>query len=172
LQSIQDYTGLLRTSILWGGVVVLVFYLLSRTKRLREGYRFPQSAKYLALIVILLLSLLSDFKQYSKWTDNLTYDLFETSRDLNNLPQGSVIAGPWAASLSLENHHWAIFMQDFANKDKVLERFKPTHLLIYKNGWEDKYFHETYPGIMAKAKLLKEYHIHGNPMLLYELPRE
>ena len=172
LQSIQDYTGLLRTSILWGGVVVLVFYLLSRTKRLREGYRFPQRAKYLALIVILLLSLLSDFKQYSKWTDNLTYDLFETSRDLNNLPQGSVIAGPWAASLSLENHHWAIFMQDFANKDKVLERFKPTHLLIYKNGWEDKYFHETYPGIMAKAKLLKEYHIHGNPMLLYELPRE
>ncbi len=171
LQSIQDYNGLLRSSILWGAVAVLVFFLLSRAKRLREGYRFPRSAKYLVLTLIILLSLVSDFKQYFKWKDNLTYDLFEVSRDLNKLPQGSVIAGPWAASLSLENRHRAIFMQNFANKDKVLERFKPTHLLIYKNGWEDKYFNETYPGIMAQAKLVKEYQIHGNPMLLYELPK-
>jgi len=172
LQSIQDYTGLLRASVLWGGVAVLLFFLLSRIKRLREGLSFPLSLRYPVLVVILFLSLLSDLKPYLRWKDNLTYDLFETSRDLNSLPKGSVIAGPWAASLSLENHHWAIFMQNFANKDKVLERFKPTHLLIYKNGWEDKYFQETYPGIMARAKLLKEYYIHENPMLLYELPRE
>jgi hypothetical protein len=153
-------------------VAVLLFFLLSRIKRLREGLSFPLSLRYPVLVVILFLSLLSDLKPYLRWKDNLTYDLFETSRDLNSLPKGSVIAGPWAASLSLENHHWAIFMQNFANKDKVMERFKPTHLLIYKNGWEDKYFQETYPGIMARAKLLKEYYIHENPMLLYELPRE
>ncbi|MFH0931135.1 MAG: glycosyltransferase family 39 protein [Candidatus Zixiibacteriota bacterium] len=169
---IQNYPELLRASILWSGIAILIFFLLSRTKRLREGLSFPKSLKYLLIVLLLFLSIFSDLKQYFKWTDNLTYDLFETSRDLNGLPPGSVLAGPWAASLSLENHHYAIFMQNFANKDKVIERFKPTHLLIYKNGWEDKYFQETYSEIMDRAKLLKEYHIRGNPMLLYELPKE
>jgi hypothetical protein len=63
-------------------------------------------------------------------------------------------------------------MQDFANKDRVIERLKPTHLLIYKNGWEDKYFQENYPELMRRSKLLSQYQVRGNPMLLYELPSE
>jgi len=171
-RNFQNYSGLLKISILWSGIVILIFFLLSRAKKLREGFVFPSSLKYLLIVGILSLSLISNFKQYFKWTDYLTYDLFEISRDLNKLPEGSVLAGPWAASLSLEHHHYSIFMQNFANKDKVLERLKPTHLLIYKKGWEDLYFQETYSEIMGRAKLLREYHIRANPMLLYELPQE
>jgi 4-amino-4-deoxy-L-arabinose transferase-like glycosyltransferase len=171
-QLIQNYPELLKRSVLWSGIVILIFFLISRAKRLKAGWSVPPILKYLLIILILFLSLLSDLTQYFKWTDNLTYDLYDISKDLNKLPQGSLLAGPWAASLSLENRHRAIFMQNFANKDKVLERFKPTHLLIYKNGWEDKYFRETYPQIMDKAELLKEYHIRGNLLLLYKLPQE
>jgi hypothetical protein len=97
------------------------------------------------------------------------------SKDLNYLPKGSVIAGPWVATLSLENKHRAILMLEFANKEKVIERFHPTHLIIFKDGWEDVYFNETYPELMSKAVLLKEYSIHtpyNKPLLLYELPKE
>lgn len=171
-QLVQNYPDLLRSSALWSGIAILIFFLLTRSRRLRQGFSFPSFLKYPLIILVLFLSLSSDLGQYSRWAGNLTYDLFETSKDLNRLPQGSVIAGPWAASLSLENHHQAIFMQDFANKDRVIERLKPTHLLIYKNGWEDKYFQEVYPLIMGRAKLLRQYNIRGNPMLLYELPQE
>jgi hypothetical protein len=171
-QLIQNYPKLLTRSILWSGIVILIFFLLSRAKRLKAGWSFPPSLKYLLIILIFFLSLLSDLTQYFNWTDNLTYDLYEISKDLNRLPQGSLLAGPWAASLSLENRHQAIFMQGFANKEKVIERFKPTHLLIFKDGWEDKYFKETYPQIMEKAELLKEYHIRGNSLFLYKLPKE
>jgi len=124
---------------------------------------------------VLFLITFSNLKQYSAWTENLTYDLADISKDLSSLPKGSRIAGPWAATLSLETPHYAIMMQDFANKEKVLERFKPTHLIIFKDGWEDKYFQQTYPAIMSKAILLKEYPIHtphNRPLLLYQLPED
>jgi hypothetical protein len=171
----QNYSDLFGRSIIIALLVLGGLIGLSQLKKLKEGYTFPKSLKYVLLILVLFLITFSNLKQYSAWSENLTYDLPDISRDLNSLPKGSIIAGPWAATLSLENQHYAIMMQDFANKDKVIERFRPTHILISKDGWEDKYFHQTYPELMSRAVLLKEYPVrtqYNKPLLLYELPKE
>jgi len=172
---IQNYSALAGRSIIIALLVLGGIIGLSRIKKLNEGFAFPETLKYGLLILALFLVTFSNLKQYSSWTENLTYDLPDISKDLGSLPKGSIIAGPWAATLSLENPHYAIMMQDFANKDKVIERFRPTHILISKDGWEDKYFHQTYPELMSKAVLLKEYPVrtqYNKPLLLYELPKQ
>jgi len=175
LSLMQNYSALVGRSIILALIVLGTLIGLSRLKKLREGLAFSTGLKGILLILVLFLVTFSNLKQYSAWTENLTYDLPDISKDLNTLPKGSIIAGPWAATLSLENPHYAIMMQDFANKDKVIERFRPTHILISKDGWEDKYFHQTYPELMSKTVLLKEYPVrtqYNKPLLLYELPKQ
>ena len=172
---IQNYSALVGRSIILALIVLGILIGLTRLKKLREGFAVSPGLKGVLLILVLFLVTYSNLKQYSTWAENLTYDLPEISRDLSSLPKGSIIAGPWAATLSLENPHYAIMMQDFANKDKIIERFKPTHILISKDGWEDIYFHKTYPELMSKAVLLKEYQVrtqYNKPLLLYKLPNK
>lgn len=175
LSLMQDYSSLVGRSIILALLILGGIIGLSQLKKLKDGFTFSKSLKYALLILVLFLITFSNLKQYSAWTENLTYDLPDISKDLRLLHRGSIIAGPWAATLSLENQHYAIMMQDFANKDKVIERFGPTHILISKDGWEDKYFHQTYPELMSKAVLLKEYPVrtqYNKPLLLYELPKK
>jgi 4-amino-4-deoxy-L-arabinose transferase-like glycosyltransferase len=171
----QTYSALVTRSIILALLVTGGVIGLSQIQKLKQGFIFPKSLKYLLVGLMLFLIIFSDLKQYSVWSGNLTYDLLDISKDLSSLPKGSIIAGPWAATLSLENQHRAIMMQDFANKEKVIQRFKPTHLIISKDGWEDKYFKQTYPDLMSKAILLKEYPVHtsyNRPLLLYELSKK
>jgi len=175
LELIQNYSLLVKRSIILSLLIIGVLIGLSQIRKLKQGFIFPKSLKYLFVGLMLFLIIFSDLKQYSVWSGNLTYDLLDISKDLSSLPKGSIIAGPWAATLSLETPHYAIMMQDFANKEKVIERFKPTHLIIFKDGWDDKYFKETYPELMSRASLIREYPIHthyNRPLLLYQLPRE
>lgn len=172
---IQNNSLLVRRSIILSLLMIGAIIGLSQIRKLNQGFMFPKSLKYPIAGLMLFLIIFSDLKQYSVWSGNLTYDLLDISKDLSSLPKGSIIAGPWAATLSLENQHRAIMMQDFANKEKVIQRFKPTHLIISKDGWEDKYFKQDYPDLMSKAILLKEYPVHtsyNRPLLLYELPKE
>ncbi len=171
----QNYSALVTRSIILALLVTGGVIGLSQIQKLKQGFIFPKSLKYLLVGLMLFLIIFSDLKQYSVWSGNLTYDLLDISKDLSSLPKGSIIAGPWAATLSLENQHRAIMMQDFANKETVIQRFKPTHLIISKDGWEDKYFKQTYPDLMSKAILLKEYPVHtsyNRPLLLYELSKK
>ncbi|HEX9912989.1 MAG TPA: hypothetical protein VGB01_07075, partial [candidate division Zixibacteria bacterium] len=171
----QNYSALVARSIILALLVTGGVIGLSQIQKLKQGFIFPKNLKYLLVGLMLFLIIFSDLKQYSVWSGNLTYDLLDISKDLSSLPKGSIIAGPWAATLSLENQHRAIMMQDFANKEKVIQRFKPTHLIISKDGWEDKYFKQTYPDLMSKAILLKEYPVHtsyNRPLLLYELSKK
>ncbi len=171
----QDYSALVGRSIILALVVTGGLLGFSLIKTLKQGLIFPKSLRFTLVAFMIFLATFSHLKQYSVWSGNLTYDLSNISKDLGSLSLGSVIAGPWAATLSLQTPHRAIMMQDFANKEKVIERFKPSHLIIFKDGWEDKYFKETYPKLMSKAILLKEYPVHTHydkPLLLYELPKE
>ncbi len=173
LTLLQNYSALANRSILLALLVTGIVIGISFIRKFRQGLHFPNSVKYASIAIVLFLILFSNLKQYSNWTGNLSYHLLDISRDLSTLPEGSVIAGPWAATLCLETKHRSIMMQDFANKDKIIERFKPTHLIIFKDGWEDKYFRETYPELMKKAVLIKEYQIrtrYNKPLLLYKLP--
>lgn len=175
LTLLQNYPALLTRSIVLALLTIGVIVGLSLLRSFKRGLPFPKGVKYAIVAIVLFLIIFSNLKQYSVWSGNLTYNLSDISKDLSSLPEGSIIAGPWAATLTLETPHRAIMMQDFANKENVIERFKPTHLIIFKDGWEDKYFKLTYPELMSQSNLLKEYQVRtqfNKPLLLYELPKK
>jgi 4-amino-4-deoxy-L-arabinose transferase-like glycosyltransferase len=150
--------------------IILGAMVLSRSlKKLKYGLKITPIFKIFFVGVILLLFFIIQLNQYQSWSENVSYSLYDISRDLRSLPPGSAIAGPWAGAVCMENDHYALVMQAFANKDRVLERFKITHLIIFKGGWEDKYFSENYPEVMKNAVLLRQYIVRGNPLLLYKI---
>lgn len=169
LMLLRDYPALVLRSVILACIILFLSYLVRSLKMCKRGIKIKGSFVLLPVFVLILLFLVIQISQYDAWAFNVRYDLYYTSQDLRSLPPGSVIAGPWAGAVCLENNHRAIVMQLFANKDKVLERFKVTHLIIFQGGWEDKFFREDYPEVMKEATLLKQYTVRGNLLLLYEV---
>lgn len=166
---LRDYPALVLRSVILASVILFVLYLARTLKVFKKGLKIKKSFATFPLFVLILLFLLIQLNQYSSWASNAQTDLYYISRDLRSLPSGSVIAGPWAGAVCLENSHRAIVMQTFANKDRVLERFEVTHLVIFKGGWEDKFFWENYPEVMKKATLVKQYTVRNNLLLIYKI---
>jgi 4-amino-4-deoxy-L-arabinose transferase-like glycosyltransferase len=168
-QLIRNYPALVLRSIILASIMLFLLYLTRSLPTFKRGIKINRAFALFPFFVLILLFLMIQLDQYNAWASNVRYDLYNISRDLRSLPTGSVIAGPWTGAVCLENNHRAIVMQAFANKDRVLERFGVTHLIIFKGGWEDGFFRENYPEIMKKATLLKQYPVRNNLLLLYKI---
>ena len=166
---LSNHSALSIRAIILAFVILGVIVLLRKLKRLKSGLGISPVLRFVFVGLILCLFFIVQFNQYRSWSQNAGYSLYNVSKDLKSLPQGSAIAGPWAGVVCLENEHYALVMQAFANKDRVLDRFKITHLVIFQGGWEDKYFSENYPEVMKNAVLLRQYIVRGNPLLLYKI---
>lgn len=169
LALVKDYPAMVLRSVILAFILLFLLYLVRSLKVFKRGINIKKAYTLLPVFVLILLFFAIQLNQYNVWAYNSRYDLYNISRDLRSLPAGSVIAGPWAGAVCLENNHRAIVMQLFANKDKVLERFEVTHLIVFKGGWEDKFFREDYPEVMKRATLLRQYTVRGNLLLLYEI---
>ncbi len=123
-----------------------------------------------SILIVVGISTLSDFRQYSTWSESRTYLVIQASRDLRNLPPGSVVAGPWAGAITLEAPVRAVEMQGFCNVDRVLERFPVTHLAVFGGGWEQKYFTEKYPEVLTRSRIWKSYNLPRGTLHNVELP--
>ena len=168
LKTVQNYGKLLTQSALVGAVGLgLWWWLSSKMSKLHPSSIFPTR---LLVSVLLFIGFVSDFSQYRRWSLNKTYQLVELSRDLKSLPPGSMVAGPWSSSATIEAPVRALPMQVYLHKEKVLERFPVTHLLIFQGGWEAEFFQKTYPDVLAKSKVLKAYPVAGGHLYLLELP--
>jgi len=166
---IRDYPALVLRSIILASVILFLLYFVRSLPIFKRGIKIKRASALFPFFVLISLFLLIQLNQYNVWASSARYNLYSISQDLKSLPPGSVIAGPWTGAVCLENNHRAIVMQAFANKDKVLERFKITHLIIFKGGWEDQFFRQDYPEIMKEATLLKQYAIRNNLLLLYKI---
>ena len=166
---LSNHSALAFRAVILTFVILGTVILLRSLNKLKNGLKISPVFKMFFAGSLLFLFFIIQLKQYQNWSENVSYSLYDISRDLRSLPQGSAIAGPWAGAVCMENDHYALVMQVFANKDRVLERFTITHLIIFKGGWEDKYFSETYPEVMKKAVLLRQYVVRGNPLLLYKI---
>lgn len=166
---IRDYPALVLRSVILASVILFPLYFVRSLPIFKRGIKIKRAFALFPFYVLILLFLLIQLNQYNAWASGARYDLYNISRDLRSLPSGSVIAGPWTGAVCLENSHRAIVMQSFANKDKVLERFEISHLIIFKGGWEDKFFEQNYPDIMKEATLLKQYPVRNSLLLLYKL---
>ncbi len=166
---VRNYPALVLRSFVLASIILFVLYLLRSLKIFKKGLKVKKSLAIVFLFMLILLFFVIQLNQYNFWALNLRYDLHHISRDLRSLPSGSVIAGSWAGAVCLENSHRSVVMQAFANKDRVLERFGVTHLVIFKGGWEDKFFRENYPEVMKDATLVKQYPVRNNLILIYEI---
>jgi len=164
-----NHPGLILRSAVLASVILLLLYLVRSLKGLRRGVRIKGAFGIICPFVLILLSFLIQLNQYSSWTSSSHRDLYHISQDLRSLPSGSVIAGPWAGTVCMETSHRGLVMQAFANKDRVLERFKVTHLVIFRGGWEDKFFRENYPEVMSKATIVKQYRVRGNLLSIFKI---
>jgi hypothetical protein len=137
----------------------------------RASARAWPLARTRALVAgVLALGIGFDLYQYGSWSLRHGYELVTLSRDLRRLPAGSLIAGPWSASATLETSHRALPMQEYLHTDRVLERFPVTHLVIFEGGWEERFFQRAYPEVLARSRLLESYPIAGKRLFLFQLP--
>ncbi|MCI0406094.1 MAG: glycosyltransferase family 39 protein [candidate division Zixibacteria bacterium] len=168
LKTVQNYGKLLTQAVIVGIVGLgLWWWISSKLSKRPPVSIFP--ARVLVL-VLLFFGIISDFSQYNRWSKNKTYQEVELSRDLRNLPPNSMVAGPWSSSATIEAPVRALPMQVYLHKEKVLERFPVTHLLIFQGGWEAKFFQESYPEVLNQSKVLKAYPVAGGTLYLLELP--
>lgn len=123
------------------------------------------------VVAALLLGGAFDVVQYGRWALDRRYDLITLSRALRALPRGSVIAGPWASSATLETSHRALPMQEYLHADRPLERFPVTHVVIFEGAWEERYFRKTYPEVVAPSQLVASYPVAGKRLFLFAVPR-
>ncbi|MCI0330107.1 MAG: glycosyltransferase family 39 protein [candidate division Zixibacteria bacterium] len=168
LKTVQSYGKLLTQAVIVGVIGLGLWWWISA-----KFSKHPSASVFRArvlVVILLFIGTLSDFSQYNRWSKNKTYQLVELSRDLKNLPAGSMVAGPWSSSATIEAPVRALPMQVYLHKEKVLERFPVTHLLIFQGGWEAEFFQKTYHDVLAKSKVLKTYPIAGGSLYLLELP--
>jgi 4-amino-4-deoxy-L-arabinose transferase-like glycosyltransferase len=124
-------------------------------------------------IPILLFAgmLFSDGRNYLQWMIKPDYNAQEISDDLQNRLPGAVLSGQWAPQLVLGNRLRAVpVWKDFVNSDQPFERFKITHLLMwrYPLGDELTKFSEWYPDEMKQFRLMKKYRIKDSDLFLLE----
>ena len=168
LKTVQNYSKLLTQAVIVGVVGLGLWWWLS--SKLAKKSSFSAFPARVLVLVLLFFGIISDFSQYNRWSKNKTYQEVELSRDLRSLPPNSMVAGPWSSSATIEAPVRALPMQIYLHKEKVLERFPVTHLLIFQGGWEAQFFQETYPDVLAKSKVLKAYPVAGGTLYLLELP--
>jgi 4-amino-4-deoxy-L-arabinose transferase-like glycosyltransferase len=115
--------------------------------------------------------LLSDGRNYLQWMIAPDHSALEISHDLQNRIPKAVISGQWAPELVLENHLRAVpVWKDFVNSDHPFQRFRITHLLLWRYPLGDEFlkFSEWYPDDMKNFVPVKQYMIKNSELILYQ----
>jgi len=133
----------------------------------------PSVPRALAAVLVLLVSF-TEAKSYLDWKVHRTYKLNSISRHLGaTLPDGSVIAGIFAPTLTLEDRHRSLAIWDrYGNwEGDPLARFGVTHVAVMAYIDEIGYYQRRFPDAISRAKLLDEWILWKTRVSLYELPR-
>jgi len=130
------------------------------------------AARATVALVVLLLALVLDFAQYSRWFGARTHVMVESEADLDrSLPSGAVLVGNWAPAMLLASGRRAVPLTDWANADDPIGRFGATHLVTAENGFDFQLFSRLYPGLLERASVFRRYEVRGIQLLVYELPK-
>lgn len=166
---------LLAIALLVGSLGTLIF--LWRVLHVRRYYISLPSLTIRSLVAIILLVTIigGDLYQYWRWTRNLQYSIIEASHDIGqNLGEGAILGGPYAYALTLENKIPAIGFYSGGYPGDI--RNAPfTHLAVDADGvlnngpYNDDRMYESYPELMARAKLYKTYSLRGYLIKIYEI---
>jgi len=113
-----------------------------------------------------------DLYQYWRWERSPVLGMYRISRELGTLPGPGVIAGLASPALVLENRHRAIYAGRegwFDATPDLFQRYPVSHLLLATYNDELAWYYRTFPEVMARARLLKIYHVWKTYLFLYSL---
>ncbi len=149
------------------GLAALCFRPWSaRDVRLRAGVGW-------VLAALLAVAVGQDLYQYWRWYRSPVEGMVRISRELGRLPGPAVIAGLSTPALVLENRHRAIYAGREGWFDATPDLFRRhpdiSHLLLATYNDELLWYYRTFPEVMARARLLKTYHVWKTHLFLYSL---
>ncbi len=133
--------------------------------------RLPRAIAW-GLAVALAAAVAGDLYQYWRWERSPVRGMYRISRELGKLPGTAVIAGLASPALVLENRHRAIYAGRegwFDATPDLFERYPVSHLLLATYNEELVWYYRTFPEVMARARLLKIYHVWRTYLFLYSL---
>lgn len=125
-----------------------------------------------ALAACLLGAVAGDLYQYWRWERSPVLGMYRISRELGRLPGPAVIAGLASPALVLENRHRAIYAGRegwFDATPDLFQRYPVSHLLLATYNDELGWYYRTFPEVMARARLLKIYHVWKTYLFFYSL---
>ncbi|MGH7264805.1 MAG: NBR1-Ig-like domain-containing protein [Candidatus Rokuibacteriota bacterium] len=151
------------------GAVVLAGLLL---RAWADGPRRLLPLGWVAL-ALLAVSVGRDLAQYRRWEQSPSLGMVGISRELGRHLDRAVIAGLSAPALVLENRHRAIYAGREGWFDSTPDLFQRhpdiSHLLLATYNAELHWYYRTFPDVMARARLLKTYHVWKTHLFLYTL---
>jgi len=125
------------------------------------------------LLALLAFAVGLDLYQYGQWARRPAYGMLRISQELGGLPDRAVIAGLSTPALVLENRHRAIYAGREGWFDATPDLFQRhpeiSHLMLATYNEELNWYYRTFPEIMARARLLKIYHVWKSHLFLYSL---
>lgn len=125
------------------------------------------------LAALLVVAMGQDLYQYWRWYRSPVEGMVRISRELGRLPGPAVIAGLSTPALVLENRHRAIYAGREGWFDATPDLFERnpeiSHLLLATYNDELLWYYRTFPDVMARARLLKTYHVWKTHLFLYSL---
>jgi 4-amino-4-deoxy-L-arabinose transferase-like glycosyltransferase len=153
--------GIILMTLLAAVVVSAVLYLLVNRFLNGKALRVPRKA---AAAVFLLAGLFYAYRNvgtYLAWVSDPTFNLKMIGRDLGRAFPGGSFSGLLVPSLSLENRNPAhTSFRDYANFDPgFLKRVGVTHIFTGSFNDETRYYEETFPEEMERARILVRYRI-------------
>jgi 4-amino-4-deoxy-L-arabinose transferase-like glycosyltransferase len=108
---------------------------------------------------------------YVPWAARPVYGVYDASRDVARLPEGSVLTGQWSLELTLESRLRAIpVWKGFVNDDEPFRRFGITHATVWDRHMER--YRSWYPERFERARILRRYQIKDSTVYLLELDGE
>ncbi|MEZ5358778.1 MAG: hypothetical protein R3F48_08075 [Candidatus Zixiibacteriota bacterium] len=154
------------------GIVAPLFviaYIVIR-KRGEWELQIPKFARYWLIILLLLVSVIYNTRNYVDWAKAPLYTARQASLDLGMIVSpAAVISGPFGPTLALENSlGCVIHIFGTSRPDSLLfQKYPITHLALEKSNEEAA--RELYPDIMEKAKLVCKYYINCRKISIYRI---
>jgi 4-amino-4-deoxy-L-arabinose transferase-like glycosyltransferase len=170
--------GLLGVGLVLGLATTLVFLWQSSHRRGLRVQLPPRELRLGLAILIVTSGMLIDAGQYVAWAHSPQFSILEASRQLeDDLGKGTILGGPYAYVLAIENRLPAILF--YTNTpDEVVAAMPFTHLLVesdslLENGpFNDQTFREDLPDLMQHTKLVRTYVLRGYTVKVYAVVRE
>ncbi len=168
-QSIGSYPSVLGISIFLSIVVNLVLYLILSRKR-KEIDTKGTNLRWALVLILILLMLFFQGRQFLTWAKNPQYSLYKSSLDLGMiLNQDAVISGPYCSALTIDNQLRHVMHMFGWTKvgPPLFKKFPITHLAMDRGNKERAL--EDYPKVMKNAGLVTTYWVRNMPVEIYRV---